>query len=129
MTLELVQDPEIKVYGAMTGHPMESICIELEFTLFTIIESVGGVAKFVALDQFSPAPIFSNGSCTSTKRIVELVGAAEPTFAGTWLSTSATNQFVLFDAVEETVGDDCTSISFKPPKLGIKELTTGIIIF
>ena len=48
---------------------------------------------------------------------------------GTLLSTSAVSHSSgAVPPVEVAVGDDWTSISFNPPKLGIKESATEIII-
>ena len=46
---------------------------------------------------------------------------------GSLLSTCASNHSWVVPVVV-AVGEDCKSISFKPPKLGIKESATGIII-
>src|SRR5438309_8984931 len=101
--------------------------MELWIDLFTIIVIVGGRARSDGADQLNPTPPSSNGCCISTKNSGVKSIPFEPRLGGIFWSTSTTNQFVS-SFPEFTLEDDCTSILFKPPKLGITEFATGIII-
>jgi hypothetical protein len=125
----VIHVPELSVYGWITGQPRGSFCMEARLVLLTTSVSVGCVAKLFGLPQLTPIPVCSNGVCMLTKRSNVPWIPLEVIEEGILLLTSATNHSAgAVPPVDVALEFDCKSISFRPPKDGVSEFASGIII-